>query len=44
MRPKILGEIMKSKKVKRLIKKVSNTLNQHNKRIEKIERRKDANT
>ena len=41
MRPKTLGEIMKSKKVRRLSKKVSNTLNQRNKRIEKIERRKN---
>tara|TARA_R100001530_G_C4208293_1_gene126674 strand:- start:386 stop:517 length:132 start_codon:yes stop_codon:yes gene_type:complete len=41
VRPKTLGEIMKSKKVRRLSKKVSNTLNQRNKRIEKIERRKN---
>ena len=39
--PLKLGEIMKSKKVKRLAKKTSNNLNQHVKRFEKIERRKD---
>jgi len=38
---KFKGKNMKSKKVRRLSKKLSNTLNQRNKRLEKIERRKN---